>query len=84
MSRHRKQGCLIAEPLDQRTMKVTDRTIIPLIEQLEKSTGFIGNGRVDVWTSDVKNRDCFSSNREEDAITIDDQMSNRNTEFSSE
>jgi hypothetical protein len=36
---------------------------------------------IGVWTADVKNRDCFSSNREEDAITYDDQMPNRNTQL---
>src|ERR1051325_3793235 len=36
---------------------------------------------IGVWTADVKNCDCSSSNREEDAITSDDQMPNGNTQF---
>lgn len=36
---------------------------------------------ISVWTADVKNRDCSSSNREEDAITSDDQMPDGNTQL---
>ena len=36
---------------------------------------------IGVWTADVKNRDRSSSNREEDAITSDDQMPNGNTQL---
>ena len=36
---------------------------------------------IGVWTADVKNRDGSSSNREEDAITSDDQMPNGNTQL---
>ena len=33
------------------------------------------------WTADVKNRDCSSSNREEDPITSDDQMPDGNAQL---
>ena len=36
---------------------------------------------IGVCSADVKNRDCSSSNREEDAITSDDQMPHGNTQF---
>jgi hypothetical protein len=50
------------------------------IQSLEQSIRFCRNW-TNVWTSDVKNRDCSSSNHEEDAITPDDQMPNGYAQF---
>src|SRR5690348_9606533 len=36
---------------------------------------------IDVRTADLKNRDCSSSNREEDAITSNDQTPDGNTQL---
>ena len=36
---------------------------------------------IGVWTADLKNRDCSSSNREEGAITSCDQMPDGNTQL---
>jgi len=43
-----------------------------------RSNRLIGIGE---WAADVENRDCSSSNHEEDAITSDDQMPNGNTQL---
>jgi len=60
--------------------KVTEKPVIPLIQSLEQSIRLFRNW-TNVWASDVKNRDCSSRNREEDAITSDDQMPDGHTEF---
>jgi len=43
-----------------------------------RSNRLIGIGE---WAADVENRDCSSSNHEEDAKTSDDQMPNGNTQL---
>ena len=48
------------------------------IKPIKKETDSSGIG---VWTADVKNRDCSFSNREEDAITAEDQMPDGNTQL---
>jgi hypothetical protein len=64
------------------TAKVTDthKPVIQVVDPHVLTDQTVSSG-IGVWTADVKNRDRFSSNRVEDAITSDDQMPNGNTQL---